>query len=252
VARLTHLAATAAALLAILSLAPAAAAQPWGSQPPSDPPADEYDPPDEEPEPVAPVAPPPRSEPPAPPAPAPAPEDPSDNRPDGGSIGIGVGYSVPASILDPNLGSVRFRLASGLTFEPIVNLSAARSSIEVGGLESDVESTQITLATNVRIPLTGRGKVDLVLLGGAGVSLESVNPDGARNDTTRTSIAVAWGLGLDYWPKPRWCLSASAMNPLLFLVRTEEQGVVDDTTTTQVGAGAIFDPTLFVMLHLFL
>ena len=254
-ARIVQLAALAAVHLSLVSYLPAAAAQAWPSQPTEESP-DEVPPPDPvPPDPVEP-APPPEPPPPAPaPQPAPAAEpvdDTSENRPEGTSIGIGVGYSVPASILEPNLGSVRFRLPSGLTFEPIVNLSASRSSVEVGDVESEVEGSEITVATNVRFPLTGRAKVDLVLLGGAGFSMLSSNPDGGDNDTTETTVAVAWGLGLDYWPKPRWCISASAMNPLVALSRTVEEGAIDDTTTTQLAFGAVFDPSLFLMLHMFL
>jgi opacity protein-like surface antigen len=240
-----------AALLAILSLSTAAGAQPVTPAPdPATPPADP------EPAAVEPVAPAPEpSEPAAPPPDPPdASVDSSDspNRPEGMSVGIGVGYSVPAQILEPNLASVRFRFASGLTIEPTVVLATSRSTTEVGPAETETEASEGTFATNLRLPLAGRGKIDLVLIGSAGLTYQKQAPDGPDNDTTTSTFALGWGLGLDYWPKQSWCLSATAMNPLLSYSRSRQEMVPQDQKQTNLSFGAIFDPSIFVMLHMFM
>jgi hypothetical protein len=142
-------------------------------------------------------------------------------------------------------------LPSGLTLEPTVVLATARSSVEMGGGENETESSEGTFATNLRVPLIGRGKIDLVLIGSAGISYSKQSPDGSDNDTTTTTFALAWGLGLDYWPKQSWCLSASATNPLFAFTRTRQEMVPQDVKTSTLALGAIFDPGVFVMLHMF-
>lgn len=240
-----------AALLAALSLSTAARAQPVTPTPPAEP----TTPAEPTPAPVEPVAPAPEpSEPATPPPDPPAASveaTGSPNRPEGMSVGIGVGYSVPAQILEPNLGSVRFRFPSGLTVEPTIVLATSRSTVEVGPAETETEASEATFATNLRLPVAGRGKIDLVLIGGAGLSYEKQSPDGPDNDTTTATFALAWGLGLDYWPKQSWCLSASATNPLFTFTRTRQEMTPQDQKTTTLAFGAIFDPGIFVMLHMF-
>jgi hypothetical protein len=238
-----------AALLATLALAAAAQAQPIPQPVPEPAP-----PAEPEPAPVEPPAPAPQQSQPSEPADPPeATVDAaaSPNRPEGMSVGIGVGYSVPAQLLEPNLASVRFRFPSGLTIEPTVVLATSRATTEIGPNETETEASEATFATNLRFPLAGRGKIDLVLIGGAGISYQKQSPDGPDNDTTTTTFALAWGLGLDYWPKQSWCLSASATNPLFTFTRTRQEMAPLDQKTTSLAFGAIFDPGVFVMLHMF-
>ena len=247
--RLADMRTATAALLAILSFSTAARAQPVSPTPAPEP---------------APAAPEPAVVEPAAPAPEPSeettPPDPpaasvdaagSPNRPEGMSMGIGVGYSIPAQLLEPNLASVRFRFPSGLTVEPTLVLSTTRSTVEVGPAETETESGEATFAANLRFPLAGRGKIDLVLIGGAGLTYNKQSPDGPDNDTTSATFALSWGLGLDYWPKQSWCLSASATNPLFAFTRTRQEMAPQDQKTTTLTFGAIFDPGVFVTLHMF-
>lgn len=247
-----RLAAT-AALLAALSLSSSAGAQPAPATPQPETTAAEPTP---APAPVEPVAPAPEASepsrpPPDPPAASVEAEAAGPNRPEGMSLGIGVGYSIPAQVLEPNLASVRFRLPSGLTIEPTVVLDTARTTVKVGPAETETESSEGTFAANLRLPVAGRGKIDLVLIGSAGISYQKQSPDGSDNDTTTTTLALSWGLGLDYWPKQSWCLSASATNPLFSFSRTRQEMVPQDQKTTSLQLGAIFDPGVFVMLHMF-
>ncbi len=242
----------AAALLATLSISTAAGAQPL-AQPTTPEPSPAPEPAPAAVEPVAPAPEPsePASPPPDPPAASVDSGASGLNRPEGTSVGIGVGYSVPAQILEPNLASVRFRFPSGITFEPTVVLATARSTTEVGASEVETEASEATFATNIRLPVAGRGKIDLVLIGSAGISFDKQSPDGPDNDTSSTTLALAWGLGLDYWPKPSWCLSASATNPLFAFSRTRQEMIPQDQKTSTLSFGAIFDPGVFVMLHMF-
>ena len=239
----------AAALLATLSLSTAALAQPVT-------PAPEPAPAAPEPAVVEPVAPAPEPE---STEATPPPDSPtasveataSPNRPEGMSLGIGIGYSIPAQLLEPNLASVRFRFPSGLTIEPTIVLATARSTVEVGPAETETESGEGTVAANIRLPLAGRGKIDLVLIGGAGLTYNKQAPDGPDNDTTTATFALSWGLGLDYWPKQSWCLSASATNPLFAFTRTRQEMAGQDQKSKTLAFGAIFDPGVFILLHMF-
>lgn len=241
--------ASTAALLATLSLTTAARAQPVT-------PAEPAPPAEPQPAPVEPVVAAPETTEPATTTPDPEPmaveaEAASPNRPEGMSMGIGIGYSIPAQLLEPNLASVRFRLPSGLTLEPTVVLATSRSKTEIGPAETETEASEGTLATNVRLPLAGRGKIDLVLIGSAGFTVNKQSPDGPDNDTTTGTFALSWGLGLDYWPKQSWCLSASATNPLFSFTRTRQEMPGQDQKSSTLAFGAIFDPGVFVMLHMF-
>ncbi|HUS66558.1 MAG TPA: hypothetical protein VMZ28_18605 [Kofleriaceae bacterium] len=190
----------------------------------------------------------------APPPPAPETAEPmtddTANRPVGMSFALGAGYSFPASLTDPNLASARFRFPSGLTFEPVVELSTAKNKTEVGPAEVETETNEMRVATLARLPIAARGKVDLQVVGGAGFGYQKTNPDGPNNDTKVTTLFATWGLALEYWPKPRWGLSATALNPLLSLTKTKQDGTPDQTTTN-LAVGAIWDPSIFAMLHMY-
>jgi hypothetical protein len=245
-------AATAGLLLAASSLH----AQPApGSQPPPT---------------AEPAAEPPPSTPPAEPAPAettptaapvagadasntPDGEAAAPNRPDDWSMGIGAGYvfPAPASVLNPTLASVRFRFARGFTLEPLVDISTSKMRTQIGDVKTDNDQVDIMFAAHARLPVFSAGKVDFVLLGGAGIGYHKDAPDGDENDTTTENVFLDWGLGLDYWPKPRWCLSASATNPLVSLTRTRQEMLGDDRKDTSAAIGLVFDPVIYAMLHMF-
>jgi hypothetical protein len=247
-------------LFVALALPLTASAQTWGGSQPTPPAADpiaQPEPPPPQPvEPVAPVE--ASTDTTAPPPPAPAAEPVTDdtaNRPVGMSLGIGAGYSFPTpgggSLLAPNLASARFRFPTGLTFEPAVELSTSKQKTDFGPTEIENESNEIRVSTLARIPMAARGKVDLQLVGGAGLGVQKTNPEGDDNDTTTTTLFATWGLALEYWPKPRWGLSATALNPLLALSKTKQEMAGADQTTTSLSIGAIWDPSIFAMLHMY-
>lgn len=209
------------------------------------------------PEPAALPPEPPPPEPPRPPAPPPQTStlEPiaSTGRPEGLAIGIGLGYVLPTSIETPNSTSVRVRFAGGLTLEPQVTLANASVKREAAGTDEKDSSTEITLAAGMRLPLVRHGKYELELLGSVGLTNQTDNPDGADNNTKTTAIALGWGVGITYWYSRHWTLSMAAGNPLVSFAKTsrEQPAPVDETSTTTTAIGAIFDPTVAIMIHLY-
>jgi hypothetical protein len=227
-----------AALIAATLLAAPASAQP------ADPAGDD---PVVDPEP-APEPPPP---PPPPPPPEPEPMDPEPepafaddgngaaDRPADFSVGFGVGWDFPANLQIPDTTSVRFRFPSGLIIEPSLELSQLSQEI---GL-ADVDTTTIAAAAAIRYPLLQSRRMDLVGIGGAALDVTTVDPDGGASDTT-TQIALFYGIGVDLWIRGHWTVSFQTLNPVIAITRGDS---IDGSTLI----GAIFDPDVLVMLHLF-
>jgi hypothetical protein len=169
-------------------------------------------------------------------------------RPIGLAFGIGFGYLLPTSLQTPNVTSVRVRLASGLTFEP--QLVFARTSDQGPAMSS--KQTEIAIASVVHYPVRVHRKVDLELLGDAGLSTRLINPTGDDNDRTITTVDVGYGVGLGYWITPHWNLSLSASNPLLTYARTRQEMSADNVTvSSSTTIGLVFAPDVTLMLHLF-
>ncbi len=182
--------------------------------------------------------------------PTPAPS----RRPTGRTLGLGAGYAIPADLSTPNLLSARFRLASGLTFEPGVVLNQVSQTEDDGGLETTDRTSEVELGTAVRYPLRSRGRVDFSLIGAASLSRLEVDPAGSDNSQVTTRLSVSWGLGLDYWLAPHWGLSMTATNPLVTTssVSLASGPGVPESTSSSTAIGAIFKPRLAIMVHLYL
>ena len=183
------------------------------------------------------------------PVPMMAPAD--DDRPEGFSVGIGFGYVLPNSLETPNVTSARFRLASGLTFEPVLRFQ--QSSVEVDvGMTSKNKETAVELGALARYPLKSRGRVDLVLLGGAFLENISTEPDAMDMDSSKTTIEARYGLSVEFWVTHHWQISMSALNTIFRTERTsEEMGTGTETVTTVSSFGAIYDPVISAMVHLY-
>lgn len=169
----------------------------------------------------APVAPPARAPEPLPPAPAML----ELERPEPTTVGFGFGTSFPGDLIKPNIASVRIVLTEEVQLEPLVSLTLA-------GGEGD---TVVNLAagTLVRYVVTSRGPVDLQLLAGPALS----------HTTGSTSLSITWGAALSWYFLPRFAASIDALNPLFSL---------QDTTTTSWSFGATWNPTLQLMVHMYL
>jgi hypothetical protein len=206
--------------------------------------------------------PPPVAEPPPPPPPEPTPEptvaaavvaapDLDGPRPYGTTVGLGFGYFMPAAWDAPNVVSARLRLASGLTIEPRAELSTSSTSMDTGIGETSNSFSTLAVGANVRLPLASRGRGDFMLVGGAAAALSKNNPEGADNSVTTTSLALTWGVGIDYWLSRSFSISMTATNPVIAHTSTSFEAAGDDPSNSTTGLGVVFDPALDVMLHLY-
>lgn len=177
-------------------------------------------------------------------------------------IGIGFGFTFPAQLLTPDTVSVRFRLSPKLTLEPLVNASFDRSedTVDLGGTEVSAVSNALELsaATAARTPIFARGKVSLIGIGELAFRFSSltVNPDGNNNnETTNTQVvALAWGVGVEWFLFQNISLSLDATNPLLVFtnsVNDEEDPAGIDVASNDIFAGVVFAPSVRLLLHLY-
>ena len=168
------------------------------------------------------------------------------------TIGLGFGYALPADIDRPNAAAVRFRLASGLTFEPRVILETQQQTTDNSVDETTDALNTIGLAAMVRYPLIQRGPFDFIVTGGAGLQFSMQDPDGDDNNSGYTSLGLTWGIAIDYWLSQHWCFSLTAINPLAtYTSTTQEVGPDTETSDSHVSVGAIFDPNVVALMHLF-
>ncbi len=186
----------------------------------------------------------------------------ASRRPEGRGVGIGAGFVFPADVTMPSVVSVRFRLGGRFTFEPAVVLGGSSQSDETDvavGTDREDTTTQLDLqlSTVVRFRMATRGPLDFVLIGAPGISYTTTttDPDGADNSTkvSSTSVGIGWGIGIEWFLRPHWSLSFDALNPLFSIASTttDRPMMLSDTTRTTTTYGAVFDPTVRLMGHLF-
>ena len=175
----------------------------------------------------------------------------NDDRPEGFSIGIGFGYQLPNSLETPNVTSARLRLASGLTFEPVLRFQQSSVEVDIGMSQTNKE-TAIEAGTLVRYPLKKRGRVDLVLLGGAFLENISTQPEADDMDTATTRFEARYGMAVEFWISQHWQVSMAALNTIFRTERvSQEDGPSTETVTTTTTFGAIYDPVISAMVHLY-
>ena len=68
-----------------------------------------------------------------------------------------------------------------------------------------------------------------------------------------TTVGVGWGIGLEWFLRPHWSLSFDALNPLFSIAKTSTDRplLLSDSSRTVTTYGAVFDPTVRLMAHLF-
>jgi len=146
---------------------------------------------------------------------------------------------------------VRFRLAGGMIFEPIVVLQAGGTAVDQPGDNTESGNFTLTLGTNLRLPLAKRGRFDFVGIGAAALSSSSTDPDGSDNNTSNLLFALGWGLGIDMWYSPHFTFSFSATNPLVSYQVQSQEIPDDEVVTTTTAFGAVFNPNITLMVHMF-
>jgi hypothetical protein len=180
-----------------------------------------------------------------------APPSSDPNRPAGASLGLGFGYAFPTGLDRPNVVSARVRLASGLSFEPRVELAHASASREAFGDEREASVDAVSIGATVRIPAARRGRGDLLVIARAQLDHVSQSQDD-EDDLTTSEVSLAWGLAIDYWITPSFSLSATATNPaMLYSDRAAPTFEDPDATQEDTVFGAIWDPVIDAMLHLY-
>lgn len=228
----------------------------FAQTPPTDPPPPELpvQPPEPEPQPQ------PQPQPPQPPplpvvreVPAVEAEPPPLVRPSGFSIGIGVGYRFPTALSIPNSTSVRFRLPSGITFEPSLVLATSSQELDIG-MSQKSTSTELGVAALARFPVVQRRRTDLEILAAFGVDRLNQDPSdqNIEDQTTTTSTTFSYGVAVGLWLTQNLQVSLSATNALVSYVHTrEEMGFDFVSVTNSTTFGVIFDPTVLLMIHLY-
>jgi Outer membrane protein beta-barrel domain len=177
---------------------------------------------------------------------------PDRERPTALAFAIGVGYLFPDSLETPNTVSVRLRLPSGLTFEPMVVASDESDNMNVAGMSTTDTTSTFSIGTLVRYPVIRHGRVDFEVLGSVGLSTVKHDPSGDYNTTTTNDIELGWGVGIGYWISHHWQVSFSATNPFIDYTSTNTQtGATTNMTMSTTKIGLEFDPVVLVMIHLY-
>jgi hypothetical protein len=173
----------------------------------------------------------------------------SEFRPTPMTLGVGFGWVIGggADILKPAVGSVRLVLTDRFVLEPFVNLSFTDNEAQtMGNTTSESDVTRLGLGATGRLVLAGRGPIDLAALGRLSFSFQS---NDAASDSQTTNVALGWGLGLSWFFYKNWALSLDATNPLFNLTRVHLEA--GDQTNSSMLVGAIWSPTIALMLHLY-
>jgi hypothetical protein len=191
----------------------------------------------------------------------PEPASTGGDRPSGVTFGLGSGFATPQNQFAPNVVSARLRFASGFTLEPIIigSFDQQKDSVQAAGVVVDVDTntTDVTFAVGVRYPLASRGPVDFLGLVVPAVNFNKVvvDPDGDDNNdiTSSRAVLVDWGIGLEWFIRPNFSTSFNALNPLLIVTALENEDENNDviTDTNDILVGAIFDPIVQVLFHLY-
>lgn len=186
---------------------------------------------------------------------------PTNYRPEGHSIGIGAGWTLPSDLGTPNTFTARFRMANGLTIEPGIQVDALIGNSKIsggGGASQSGSSSTINLIVGaaIRKPIASRNRVDIVciLTPGLGITSASTKPAGGTKTTSTTiGLGTGWGLGVEYWPTNHWSLSFNALNPLLNVASgsQKDSGTGITTSATNFFVGADFNPTVQLLTHIY-
>lgn len=189
--------------------------------------------------------------------------------PNNKTFGVGFGWTFPTALTSPNTVSARFRMASGLTVEPLLTASFTQGfththlAVEGGGSSAERNYTGVIgLAAQLRKPMKRRGPVQMSMLLTPGVIwTDSVDNGPGIEDRvydSTTAIGLGWGLGVEYFPAARvidqhWSFSLDAQNPLLGFSYNSNYDQASRTRTNETNyiLSATWAPTVRGMVHLY-
>lgn len=172
----------------------------------------------------------------------------AEGRPEGQSLGLGMGVQFPGDLTQPNVVSARFRWRPSMTLEPSVTVQYQKISSEVAGTETDSTAFTFAVGAAARLLLASRGPIDVVGLGIPVLSFAN-QTDELDNSTKTLGLSANWGLGLEWWVKPQWSFSFNAQNPLLSYSRTTTE--TPDTTSSTFRFGAVWNPSIAFFTHIY-
>jgi hypothetical protein len=165
-----------------------------------------------------------------------------------------VGYTFSTSLQTPNTVTVRARLRSGLSFEPILRLRNVSETMSTAGVSTTSTTSEFGVGTNVIFPIWERGRADLDVLGQIAVDTEKDTPDTSASDNNKvtTTFSVGYGIEIGFWITHHWMISMTATNPIISYSNTVANAAgapaAKDAITT---IGLIHDPTISLVVHLF-
>jgi len=160
------------------------------------------------------------------------------------TLGIGAGTVIGGtSVLAPNVASARFVLSNEWQLEPLVNLSVAGTPSTTAAGETDTTTT-LRVGTLARYTYASNGPLDLQLLGGA--LLGFVAAEGGST----FEININYGASVVWYLSEHWSISGDATNPIISLNSFSPDGDADSVTSYSIGA--IWNPTISAMIHIYM
>lgn len=184
-----------------------------------------------------------------------------DNKPDDFTFAVGAGGTYPNDVLNINYFHGKFFLVSGMQVEPFVSAGINRGAVlfddGTTDTEDDTGATFAGVGARGKYPWMRGNNVDLHIIGEAQLAFVSAftDPDGSDNTVTdvTTSIALGWGLGVEWWFLPQMSVEALATNPLVSFTNNKntQDTAADDVvnTTRDFTFQATFDPTVTVAVN---
>ncbi len=170
------------------------------------------------------------------------------------SVGLGGGWNVgTASVLTPNIASVRFVVSDTLQVEPFVALALASNSTTPptppGGM-TPASATDSTITTSVgangRYRLASSGAVDLQAL--AGARLTNTIKKVGDNGTSEQAFTLNWGIAVAWYFYKTCAFSVDATNPFFIFTHSGGDGLA---SKSGLAVGAVFNPAITANFHVY-
>ncbi len=189
-----------------------------------------------------------------PPTTAPAATAVEEHHPEGGiHFAIGLGYLIGAQSVEvPNVTSVRLRLPTGLTFEPLVTFTNDSQTTTVNDVDSTTKITDLGVGALVRYPLIRGGRLDFEIVGDFLFDYQKTTPPVTNEDSSSTTFQIAWGVALQYWITRHWDVSLTGTNAIFTYTQQDTQmGAGMDMKMSDSTFGIVFAPVITAMIHLY-
>jgi hypothetical protein len=199
-----------------------------------------------------------------------------DVPPPGFHVGIGGGvagglvgatelgsYDLPASgITTAVVGSLRFRLANGFTFEPAVSASSGRTRLIVSPPSGQTDTNEgltfdaVSIGLSARPRLARRGRNELSAIAGLAAERWWMSQSNSTGDDDPERVAVVYshvyadaGIAIQRWLDESLALSGEVYAPLVSYSASSWE--YEGETRHANGFLFVVEPTARLMLHLY-